>query len=111
VDDQYGIQYGREVMRLRRLAVEHSGEQLLDAALEGREKTADNAVKLCKFVERAFGPATGTPGEASPTTKKFRDVVGAFLMDVAGIEEKKLDAILDPFPGVTGSILDEFDLE
>lgn len=113
MEDQFGVQYGREVMRLHKLALEHHSDRqaLLAAALEGREKTADNAAKLCKFAERAFGPATGTPGVASSTTKKFRDAVSAFLQDIADIDQKKIDEFLDPYPAVAGSILDEFKAE
>lgn len=99
---------GFEIMRLMEVSREHVPETLLDAALNGREKTAASVAKLFGFVLRTYGETTGnTP---SRVTAKYWDACSAFLTD-AGLTPEQLENIRHPFPlaGEPGfeSILDE----
>jgi hypothetical protein len=101
---------GFEIFRLMRLAREESLENLLSAALAGREQTVTSVTKLWSFVLRSFGTDVGshTP---STVTRKFWQACSAFLVD-AGLSPEQLEAVHKPLPlaGEPGfkSILDEF---
>ena len=102
---------GREIFRLLDISQNPKTEDLLDAALDGREKTIESATKLYTFVLQKFGEGITTAGPAgSRTTDKFWEACSAFLRE-SGVRDDELSKIRHPYPraGETGfvSILDE----
>jgi hypothetical protein len=100
---------GFEIMRLMKLTRDESVENLIDAALAGREKNVTSVTKLYHFVLRTFGGTEGyTP---STVTRKFWEACSTFLKD-AGLTSEQIENIRHPFPvaGEPGfqSVLDEF---
>jgi hypothetical protein len=94
------------VMRLMKLSRDTAIEDLLEAALEGKSKTADTVSELYLFVVQTFGRDTN-----SDVSKKFWQVCGTFLAN-AGLTKEQLQKIRRPFPvpGEPGfrNILGEF---
>jgi hypothetical protein len=104
---------GREIMRLMQLTRDESVENLLDAALAGRDKSVESVSKLYGFVLRTFGDTSGfTP---STVTRKFWNACSEFLRREAGLTDTELSKIKNPHPkaGEPGfrSVLDEFEEE
>jgi hypothetical protein len=100
---------GFEIMRLMQLTRDESGENLLDAAIAGREKNVESVTKLWNFVLQNFGDDLSgkTP---SRVTGKFWEACSGFLK-AAGLTDMELEKLRHPFPspGEPGfeSILDE----
>ena len=102
---------GHEIFRLLDISQNPKIEDLLDAALGGREKTVESVSKLYSFVLRHFGEGVATAGPArSSTTDKFWEACSAFLRE-SGMTDEELSKIRYPYPraGEPGfrSILDE----
>jgi hypothetical protein len=102
---------GFEIMRLMDLARKTEVGSLLDAALDGREKTIESVSKLYDFILRNFGEGAATAGPAgSSTTDKFWVACSAFLGE-SGVTDEELSKIRYPYPraGEPGfkSVLDE----
>ena len=101
--------FGFELMRLMRIAREESLENILFAALAGREQTVTSVSKLWNFVLRSFGTDVGgyTP---SKVAARYWSACSAFLKD-AGLTPEQIEGIHKPFPlaGEPGfeSILDQ----
>jgi hypothetical protein len=100
---------GFEIMRLMYLSRDESVNDLLSAALAGREQTVTSVTKLFHFVLRTFGDTTGyTP---STVTRKCWNACSTFLKE-AGLTSDQIENIRHPFPvaGEPGfqSVLDEF---
>jgi hypothetical protein len=86
---------GFELMRLMQLSRDESVNDLLSAALAGREQTVASVTKLFHFVLRNFGATTGfTP---SSVTRKFKEASGAFFKQ-AGLTQQQLEKIYHPYP-------------
>jgi hypothetical protein len=103
---------GFEIMRLLQLSRDESVNDLLSAALAGREPTVESVSKLYAFILRWFGDPTGnTP---STVARKYWEACSAFLKD-AGLTQQQLEQIHSPFrkPGEPGgkSILQEMEEE
>ena len=98
---------GREFMRLVKLYKDTGPEDLLDAGMNGREKTPGNVAKFYGVVLQLFG-------YGAVADKFWKDACGPYLEDV-GLDEKQLEEIRHPFPehGEKGfrSILDEMKSE
>jgi hypothetical protein len=102
---------GRETFRLLEISQNPKIEDLLDEALDGREKTVESVSKLYNFVLRNFGEGKATAGPAgSRTTDKFWQACSAFLRE-SGMTDVELSRLRYPYPrtGEPGfvSILDE----
>ena len=102
---------GREIFRLMEISQNPKIEDLLDEALDGREKPVESVSKLYNFVLRHFGEGKATAGPAgSSTTDKFWEACSVFLR-VSGLTDEELSKIRYPYPraGELGfvSILDE----
>jgi hypothetical protein len=102
---------GREVFRLMDISQNPTIEDLLDAALDGREKTIESVTKLHTFVLQKFGEGVTTAGASgSRTTDKFWEACSEFLR-ASGMTDEELNRIRYPHPraGELGfrSILDE----
>jgi hypothetical protein len=99
---------GREIFRLLDISRNPKTEDILDAALDGREKTVESVSKLYNFVLRHFGDfASNTP---DTVVAKFWNACSEFLT-ASGWTTKQLDELRNPYPkaGEPGfrSILDE----
>jgi|HubBroStandDraft_2_1064218.scaffolds.fasta_scaffold00704_2 hypothetical protein len=92
----------REVMRLIEVSRSNGQESLLDAALEGREKSPASVAKLFTFVRKNIGEGNAT--------NKFWNAAAPFLIS-SGWSAEQLDKLRhpSPAPGTPGfrSILDE----
>jgi len=102
---------GREMFRILEISRNPKIEDLLDAALDGREKTIESVSKLYNFILRNFGEGAATDGPAgSSTTDKFWEACSVFLHE-SGLTDEELHKIRHPYPraGEPGfkSILDE----
>lgn len=102
---------GREIFRLMDVSQNPKVEDLLDAALDGREKTIESVTKLYTFVLQKFGEGVSTAGSIrSSTTDKFWAACSEFLR-ASGMTDEELSEIRYPHPrpGEPGfrSILDE----
>ncbi len=102
---------GREIFRLLDISQNPKIEDLLDAALDGREKTIESATKLYTFVLQKFGEGITTAGPAgSRTTDKFWEACSAFLRE-SGVTDEEFSNIRYPYPRADEpgfrSILDE----
>jgi hypothetical protein len=101
---------GFEIMRMMQLSRDESVENLIDAALAGRDKNVASVTKLFHFVLRTFG--TDIRGlTPSTVTRKYWEACSSFLKD-AGVTPQELDELHNPHPrpGDPGwkSVLDEF---
>jgi hypothetical protein len=99
---------GIEIMRLLKVSREASEETLLDEALAGRPKDIDTVCRLFKFVRDSFGPEVGPRPELdSEVTKKFWKAISSYLSDDAGLDEKEMQKIREPYRK-SGRVLEEF---
>jgi hypothetical protein len=104
---------GFEIMRLMQLTRDESIDNLLSAALAGREQTVASVTKLFHFCLRNFGTDVGgnTP---STVARKYWEACSVFLKD-AGLTQKDIEKIHSPFakPGDPNfrSVLDEMSEE
>jgi hypothetical protein len=95
----------REVMRLVEVSRSSGFESLLDAALEGREKSPVSVSKLFTFVRKSFGEGNAT--------SKYWNACSSFLSS-SGWSAEQLNELRNPSPaGTPGfkSILDELEEE
>lgn len=105
----------QEVFRLVKLARELTGDELLKAALDGRDRTTPNVLKLYAFVLREVGqpesPYPNRPELGSTTARKFYDACGSYLESVGLDPKKSLETQIHPLPGRPGfvSVLQEFE--
>jgi hypothetical protein len=109
IDNQKEQIRWREVQRLMQLTRDESVENLLSAALAGREQSATSVSKLYHFVLRNFGDTDGMV--PSTVTRKFKEACTSFLKE-AGLTQEQLEKIYRPYP-VAGdpdfvSVIDEF---
>jgi hypothetical protein len=93
-------------VKLMKLSRDNSIEDLLEAALDGEQKTVDTVSELYLFVVGIFGRDT-----KSAISQRFWQVCGTYLAN-AGLTKEQLQKIRRPFPefGEPGfrSIIDEF---
>src|SRR5258708_16892050 len=84
---------GRETFRLLDISQNPKIEDLLDAALDGREKTIESATKLYTFVLQKFGEGITTAGPAgSRTTDKFWEASSTVLRET-GVHAEEVSNI------------------
>jgi len=98
---------GREIMRLLDLGRNKVEEELLDAALDGRERTIQSVSQLYGFVLRSFG-------SESAITMKFWNAMLAYVSSTT-LTESEIEKIHSPLPQAGGpgfrSALDEVEEE
>jgi hypothetical protein len=97
---------GFEIFRIMKLTRDESVDNLLSAALAGREQTVASVTKLWSFVLRNFGG-----NMPSTVVRKYWEAASAFLKE-ANLTPEQIENIRHPFPlaGEPGfeSVLDEF---
>lgn len=86
---------GFEIMRLMQLTRDETIDNLLSAALAGREQTVASVSKLWNFVLRFFGSDV-TGNTPSRVAAKYWVAVASFLDD-AGLTKQQIENIHSPF--------------
>jgi hypothetical protein len=82
---------GREIMRLLHVYRGNAPDGLIDAALDGREKSSESVIKLYGFVLNHFG-------FDSKVTTTFWRICCEFLRNNTELTSAELGKIHSPFP-------------
>ena len=111
IDNQKEQIRWREVTRLMQLSRDESIDNLLSAALAGRETNVASVTKLFQFVDRHFSDTEFAP---STVSRKYWQACSAYFTE-AGLTQQEQLKIKNPHPraGEPGfrSVLEEFEQE